>query len=1613
MKKTLKKSIAILLMTVLVFSQFSIVFANEGSENAAEGQGKEISKIVEVMESKIQQVNEADIVPGKVLVKYRDDISALAKSTAAYQVSAASIKNYEEIGISSLEISKEVNVLEVVEELKKNPAIEYAEPVYVVRSFETTVSDEVYSNDEYLLNGWQWGLEAVNVNGLWQEITEEEMKKVTIAILDSGVDLDHEDLADSIIDGYDFINNDTYAQDDYGHGTHVAGIAAAIRNNSKGIAGVASGSKIMPVKVLDDKGIGNTETIVKGINYAVEKGADIINLSLGTPYRSMAVEDSVNNALANDVVVVAAVGNDYSGPVSYPAAFEGVIGVGAIDYYKYDFIRASYSNVGPEVDLVAPGTDILSTIPMNQGSGIGVEGYDLKTGTSMASPFVAGLAALLKADDPTLSYNEIKAKLQENAIDIDIDVWDIYSKDKYFGYGLINGDHDIEALPPYTFNRLVVDATREDYDGATMLSVELETQNHKGTVNEEVYGSFNIMIWEYMINDDEGNTLEWVGEPKELSVIDVVYGYSEEEFELPQIDNFVVYIEGDDNYFNSNKKYLNIGTIKGMISLPDDETAPEGGINIQIDLNYGFKDIYIYDPRLLDNQVTIPEGENSIHYSMQYPYTGSRLVKYTITDTDSLYGKYVPKFYYNSNGTVPLEADSENVFLGREPVNNVNVTVLKTDDMNDDYGNNASSTKKINIEERIDGSLNYASDVDYFEFEVDEDGTYKIYTEGYTDTYGILLDGNENLIDKDDDSSEKYNFFISKELPKGIYYVKLEGYNEYVTGEYTLVIEKQVDDYGDNFDTAESIALNQTVKGVINNDYDVDVFKFEISEKGVYEIFAARDNYLGGIKINAMLYYDNEDNIIDLEYSDGYFISQIELSEGTYYLVIYGHDEGEIGEYELIIERNDIKIEDSNLEAVIREAIQDFDSEHYLRFSVYSNDDDIYEIELTGGSLGKDEYYILKDDVEKITKLIANDREISSLGGIEYLINLQELILTNNNISDITPIGQLDNLYHLKLDNNSISNINPLSSMNQLTDLSLAQNQINDISSLRGLENLSYLRISNNNINNISPLSGLSNLQYLYLADNNITNYEALGAYYASLAGKDFLTASGVTISGAPKVDNTLTGQYEFNALDEGAQNHSAYRWLSSDSRNGTYTAIAGANGTTYKLKESEDGKYIKFEVTPKTAEEEGIAVRSNAVGPITGEAPSGGGGGGGGGGGLPADEKETIERETGTITLVDEDDKKQAKIDVDEDILKDILKNQAGTSAVIDVKTGENVDVVEVEMEADIISTANENSKSLVVETDRVSFKIEPGTLDIGSSNDKISLSATKLSYDEIKDELPKTEGESVSLVYDFNLSIGEKKITSFNKPMTITIDIDTSKIEDKDKVGVYYFNETDNQWEYLGGKVDEDGTITFTVHHFSAYTAMEYNKTFEDIVDHWAKEDIEKMASRHIAKGITEDKFAPKESITRAEFAALLIRALEIKENPDSVDFKDIAEDAWYKEVVSKAYGAGIVSGTEDNKFEPNNTITREQMATMIMRAYQHASGTRLGDIITTMEIRFNDEAAASNWARRNIILSNAKGFMRGFPDGSFRPKANATRAQAIFVIKKLLVELDVISE
>ena len=290
--------------------------------------------------------------------------------------------------------------------------VDYAEPNYLLEAHDPP-------NDPKW--GQQWGPRKIHVPEAW-EITQGD-REVLVAVVDSGLDYTHPDLADAYVDaGYDFVDDD---DDPFPiwetHGTHVAGIIAAVIGNRVGIAGIADVS-IMAVRVLGPKGRGTVWNVAHGIVYAVKKHARVINLSLGGSRKSELLEAAVQFALSAGCVVVASAGNRGGPSVSYPAAYPGVIAVSAIDE---DGELADFSSYGPEVDVAAPGVDILSTVIAGK--------YEEFSGTSMAAPHVAGVVALMLSVNPNLTPEQIRDILHETAKDLGKP-----GKDDKYGYGLVD-----------------------------------------------------------------------------------------------------------------------------------------------------------------------------------------------------------------------------------------------------------------------------------------------------------------------------------------------------------------------------------------------------------------------------------------------------------------------------------------------------------------------------------------------------------------------------------------------------------------------------------------------------------------------------------------------------------------------------------------------------------------------------------------------------------------------------------------------------------------------------------------------------------------------------------------------------------------------------------------------------------------------------------------------------------------------------------------------------------------------------------------------------------------------------------------------------------------------
>lgn len=299
--------------------------------------------------------------------------------------------------------------------LRQDPRIEFAEPNYLF----TNQAMPDLPNDEFYAP-YQWNLTQIDVETGW-EVTE-GTEEVIIAVIDTGVDVHHQDLKEKLLTGYNALDKSTDVTDTHGHGTHVAGIAAAVTNNVAGIAGVAKQNRILPIKVLDDKGEGTSFEVAEGIRYAVDQGASVINLSLGDYYNSRVLKEAVKYAYDNDVVLIAASGNDNVGDPMYPADYKEVFTVGAVNENRE---RAFFSNYGNHLDVAAPGEHIPSTFPDNH--------YVIMSGTSMAAPHVSGLAALIRSVKPDLSNEEVYEIIRTTANDLGKK-----GPDPYYGYGEIN-----------------------------------------------------------------------------------------------------------------------------------------------------------------------------------------------------------------------------------------------------------------------------------------------------------------------------------------------------------------------------------------------------------------------------------------------------------------------------------------------------------------------------------------------------------------------------------------------------------------------------------------------------------------------------------------------------------------------------------------------------------------------------------------------------------------------------------------------------------------------------------------------------------------------------------------------------------------------------------------------------------------------------------------------------------------------------------------------------------------------------------------------------------------------------------------------------------------------
>ena len=344
-----------------------------------------------------------------------------------------------------LKFKNEVDIKSIIEVYIKTNLFEYVEPNYMVKGhglMQTTPNESFYLSRQWShYNNGSFTLSPstndadIDTDLAW-DITQGDPNLI-VAILDTGLKLDHPEFSGRIVAGYDFVNNDSDPTDDFGHGTNVAGIALAKGNNSIGYAGVNWNSKIMICKVLDNTNSGYYSWWADAIYFAVDNGAKVINLSAGGSGSSTLLEEAINYAYDNNVSVVVSTGNQNS-TIQYPAKYTNAIAVGSTNSNDkrsnpFFWSTTSGSNYGAELDFVAPGNYIYG---LRHTSNTDYNYY--WGGTSQAAPHLTGVISLLLSVNPSLTASQIRLILQQSSQDLVGDSFDTVGWDQYYGFGRIN-----------------------------------------------------------------------------------------------------------------------------------------------------------------------------------------------------------------------------------------------------------------------------------------------------------------------------------------------------------------------------------------------------------------------------------------------------------------------------------------------------------------------------------------------------------------------------------------------------------------------------------------------------------------------------------------------------------------------------------------------------------------------------------------------------------------------------------------------------------------------------------------------------------------------------------------------------------------------------------------------------------------------------------------------------------------------------------------------------------------------------------------------------------------------------------------------------------------------
>jgi subtilisin family serine protease len=685
----------------------------------------------------------------------------------------------EERQLMLIQLKVEVKADEWYSIWSKRKDIEYIEPNYKLK-ISALPNDPLYEKQGYL--------KQIRAEEAWQ--MEKKTSKAIVAVLDTGIDLNHPDLKANLVKGINLIDSKKPPQDDNGHGTQIAGVLGAVANNNQGIAGVLWSAKIMPVKVLPKEGEGSPYITSQGIYQSIDQGASIVLLSLGGPIFSKTLQDAVEYAEEQGVIVIAATGNE-GARVNYPAAFPTVLAVGAVNSQDK---TVSYSNSGPEVGVVAPGN--VYTTRMNGK-------YGSHSGTSMATPQVAGLAALLLDKYPNMKPSELRNHIMYTSTDVHQQGWDVQT-----GHGRIDIARALQTspipdifepndrigqaavFPVETMVRAQLSNSRDidwyqidaPYRGKIRLQLTLDIAKTSGIDVTYFPGGQQEQSFLYNVKKDREIILNV---PKGRSYISLQYNHNERRtmpIQYDMINTFTIY-EDDQQPNNSRAQATKLigdgGSITGTIHQDNGndwyyfDAPKKGQIDVQVTVDTIRLDPVLTHEKPNGSIVRVDDG--NIHNGQE-----ERLV----SDIES--GRHYFKIHHYYNHKVNAEYSFRFSYKPYfEDINEAN--------------NSKETATTISFTQKVEGNIMPVNDKDWYHLQVSEEQYVNVELSAIPSRVGLKAAlyaqdsrlAQPQLIVSNTQRGAEDKFFLGDKLAPGSYYIVVTADKEFPFNSYKLQVNKQ------------------------------------------------------------------------------------------------------------------------------------------------------------------------------------------------------------------------------------------------------------------------------------------------------------------------------------------------------------------------------------------------------------------------------------------------------------------------------------------------------------------------------------------------------------------------------------------------------------------------------------------------------------------------------------------------------------------------------------------------------------------------------------------------------------------------------------------------------